>query len=92
MLNAYSRIDRVIQDIVNRRSHIEGKIDDLEILQNILDNDCTILHMVTDNKDDAFRLFQAILDMNAFTDELNHRALWHHPGKHSSNLRYLIRH
>lgn len=62
MLNAYSRIDRVIQEIVDRHSRIEGKIDDLEILQNILDKDCTILHMVTDNKDDAFRLFQVIND------------------------------
>jgi hypothetical protein len=37
-------------------------MDDLEIIQNILENDFTVLHMVTTSRDDAFRLFQVIND------------------------------
>ncbi|MBW4498139.1 MAG: HNH endonuclease family protein [Scytonema hyalinum WJT4-NPBG1] len=37
-------------------------MDDIEVIQNIVDNDFTILYMVTDSKEDAFRLFQVIND------------------------------
>jgi hypothetical protein len=62
ILYAYSNLINTIQEIINRFSKIEDKIDDLEIIQNILDNDFTILHMVTGNRNDAFRLFQVIND------------------------------
>jgi uncharacterized protein with ParB-like and HNH nuclease domain len=62
ILAAYKDLDKKLQSIVKEGSTIEEKIDDLEIVQKILDNDFTVLHMVTDKKEDAFRLFQVIND------------------------------
>jgi Protein of unknown function DUF262/Protein of unknown function (DUF1524) len=62
ILYAYNSLTATIQSIIDYHTSIEGKIDDLEIVQNILDNDFTILHMVTGSRDDAFRLFQVIND------------------------------
>jgi uncharacterized protein with ParB-like and HNH nuclease domain len=58
---AYQTILKAVRNIINP-SKLEGKMDDIEIIQNIIDNDFTILYMVTDSKDDAFRLFQVIND------------------------------
>jgi hypothetical protein len=62
ILYAYSTLKSTIQQIINPYTKIEDKIDDIEIIQNILDSDFTILHMITVNRDDAFRLFQVIND------------------------------
>lgn len=62
ILAAYKDLDKKLQSIVEQGITIEEKIDDLEIVQKILDNDFTVLHMVTDKKEDAFRLFQVIND------------------------------
>lgn len=62
ILSAYQTLLETIQKIIEVHQQIEAKIDDLEIIQNILDNDFTILHMVTGNREDAFRLFQVIND------------------------------
>lgn len=62
ILSAYKALNKAIQEIIGNCNNIESKIDALEIIQNILDNDFTILHMVTENRDDAFRLFQVIND------------------------------
>jgi uncharacterized protein with ParB-like and HNH nuclease domain len=62
ILSAHKTLLNEIQRIINGHHRIENKIDDLEIIQNILDNDFTILHMVTENREDAFRLFQVIND------------------------------
>jgi hypothetical protein len=62
ILAAYKDLDKKLQSIVEQGTTIEEKIDDLEIVQKILDNDFTVLHMVTDKKEDAFRLFQVIND------------------------------
>jgi hypothetical protein len=37
-------------------------MDDLEVIQHVIDQDFTVLHMVTRDKKDAFRLFQVIND------------------------------
>ena len=37
-------------------------MDDLEVILNVIDDDFTVLHMVTRAKEDAFRLFQVIND------------------------------
>ena len=58
---AYQIIMRAVKSIISS-SKLEEKMDDLEIIQNIVDNDFTILYMVTDSKEDAFRLFQVIND------------------------------
>ncbi|MBD2577913.1 DUF262 domain-containing protein [Oscillatoria sp. FACHB-1406] len=62
ILYAYNSLRTTIQSIIASHARIEDKIDDLEIVQNILDNDFTILHMVTGSREDAFRLFQVIND------------------------------
>lgn len=58
---AYQTILKAVQNIISPLN-IEEKMDDIEIIQNIIDNDFTILYMVTESKDDAFRLFQVIND------------------------------
>jgi uncharacterized protein with ParB-like and HNH nuclease domain len=59
--NAYKIILKAVRNIISS-SKLEEKMDDIEIIQNIIDNDFTILYMVTDSKEDAFRLFQVIND------------------------------
>ena len=62
IFHAYSILNSTIQGIINSHTKVEDKIDDLEIIQNIIENDLTILHMVTSSQNDAFRLFQVIND------------------------------
>jgi hypothetical protein len=62
IFHAYSILNSMIQEIINPHVKVEDKIDDLEIIQNIIENDFTILHMVTSTQNDAFRLFQVIND------------------------------
>ncbi len=59
--HAYQTILKAVRKIISP-SKLEEKMDDIEIIQNIIDNDFTILYMVTDSKEDAFRLFQVIND------------------------------
>jgi Protein of unknown function DUF262/Protein of unknown function (DUF1524) len=59
---AYSTLYTKIQEIIDFHVAVEDKIDDLEIIQNIVETDFTILHMVTSSQSDAFRLFQVIND------------------------------
>ncbi|MEH1925030.1 DUF262 domain-containing protein [Nostoc sp.] len=61
ILSAYKALDKAVRDIITS-STLEGKMDNVEIIQNIIDIDFTILYMVTDSKEDAFRLFQVIND------------------------------
>lgn len=68
ILHAYQTLSTAIRDIINP-SRLEDKMDDLEIIQNIIDNDFTVLHMVTLNKDDAFRLFQVLNDRGSSLTE-----------------------
>ncbi len=62
MFYAYRTLFNSIIEIINLSTTLEDKMDDLEIIQNILENDFTVLHMVTTSRDDAFRLFQVIND------------------------------
>lgn len=39
-----------------------NKIDNLQLVEQIIDNDFSILHMTTDSQDSAYRLFQVIND------------------------------
>ncbi|MCC5606274.1 DUF262 domain-containing HNH endonuclease family protein [Nostoc sp. CHAB 5834] len=61
LLSAYTALSKAVKDIITS-STLEGKMDNVEIIQNIIDIDFTILYMVTDSKEDAFRLFQVIND------------------------------
>ncbi len=62
LLDAYKSILSVVREKIDLNQNLINKIDDLELFLNILDEDFTILHMVTLNKRDAYRLFQVIND------------------------------
>lgn len=59
---AYDSLTTKINSIMANSATIEEQLDDLEIIQNVIDNDFTILHMVTTSRSDAFRLFQVLND------------------------------
>lgn len=61
LLEAYTSISQAIQEMIDT-SNLVSKMDDLEVIQNVIDSDFTVLHMVTKAKEDAFRLFQVIND------------------------------
>jgi Protein of unknown function DUF262/Protein of unknown function (DUF1524) len=61
LLEAYKSISSAIQDMIDK-SNLVTKMDDIEIIQNVIDSDFTVLHMVTKAREDAFRLFQVIND------------------------------
>lgn len=62
LLEAYKSIFEAIQEMIGSTSNLVSKMDDLEVIQNVIDSDFTVLHMVTKDKKDAFRLFQVIND------------------------------
>ena len=61
LLDAYTSISQAIQEMIDT-SNLVSKMDDLEVIQHVIDQDFTVLHMVTKDKKDAFRLFQVIND------------------------------
>lgn len=58
---SYKALLKAVRNIINS-STLENKMDDLEIIQNIIETDFAIISMVTENKEDAYRLFQVIND------------------------------
>jgi hypothetical protein len=61
MESAYFAINKSVGEMIDTSSVI-NQMDDLEIIQYTVDQDFTILHMVTKTRGDAFRLFQVIND------------------------------
>jgi len=61
LLTAYQNVGKAVRQMIDSSS-IVSKMDDLEIIQNVMDSDFTVLHMVTKTRDDAFRLFQVLND------------------------------
>ncbi|SKB13710.1 conserved hypothetical protein [Planktothrix sp. PCC 11201] len=61
LLEAYNSISEAVKEMIDK-SNLVTKMDDLEVIQNVIDSDFTVLHMVTKAKEDAFRLFQVIND------------------------------
>ncbi|SDB35911.1 DUF262 domain-containing protein [Pseudomonas sp. NFACC13-1] len=59
---AYSKLKKYVSELVGLVSTPDAKLDSLERLQNVLLSDFSVLHMVVDNKSDAYRLFQVIND------------------------------
>ena len=58
---AYRAILKEVREMIDS-STLVSKMDDLEVVQNVMDSDFSVLHMVTKTRDDAFRLFQVIND------------------------------
>lgn len=59
---AYKEIFKSLKEIINPTGTLEDQIDNAQIIEHVIDNDFTILRMVTENKKDAYRLFQVIND------------------------------
>lgn len=60
--NAHQSILEAITAIITPLPNLTDKMDSLEVVKDVIDGNFTILHMVTTNRDDAFRLFQVIND------------------------------
>jgi len=60
--NAYSFFKTKIDSIITSHALLTDKMDDLEIIEQVVDNDFCVIHIVSYNKNDAFRLFQVIND------------------------------
>jgi len=58
---AYETIIQKLDALTNQPA-INDKLDRLEIVKNIIDNDFSILHIVTYDKNEAYRLFQVLND------------------------------
>lgn len=59
---AFKVIGENIKGILNPLHTIAKKLDALERFEQALDEDCTIIHIVTDSKTEAYRLFQVLND------------------------------
>lgn len=65
---AFTRIKHKISELITPGTLLD-KIDNLQIIEQIIDNDFSILHMTTDTKDSAYRLFQVINDRGVTLSE-----------------------
>lgn len=61
MLFSYKALLKAVKNNIDS-SIVEDKIDNLEIIENIIETDFAIMSMVTEKKEDAYRLFQVIND------------------------------
>lgn len=75
MRESHKRIDRALKKIkskvnqlINSVNRID-KIDNLQIVEQIIDNDFSILHLTTKSQNDAYRLFQVINDRGVSLSE-----------------------
>jgi len=59
---AFKVIGDKIKDIIDNLPTIAEKLDALERFEKSLDEDCTVIHIVTDSKHEAYRLFQVLND------------------------------
>lgn len=59
---AYHKIKTTISEIAQYGNpiNLSGQMDNLEKVHQIIDIDFSILHMITENKDDAYTLFQVL--------------------------------
>lgn len=62
LLKAFDNIKGKIQELSHGKVSTEEVLEVLETLQEVLFVDFSVLHMVADNKADAYRLFQVIND------------------------------
>jgi len=62
LLKAYNLISGLIKEIIEEYDDLASKMDILRKIQNVIEKDFMVLHMVTETKEDAYRLFQVIND------------------------------
>lgn len=59
---AESIIERKISDLLSEEDNIDDKIQVLKELTNVIDEDFTVIHVVTYKRSEAYRLFQVLND------------------------------
>lgn len=59
---AYSKLREKILSTISSASSLIDKIDNLEIFEHIIDNDFSMIHIVTYDKKEAYKLFQVLND------------------------------
>jgi hypothetical protein len=59
---AFKVIGDKIKEIITPLPTIAEKLDALKRFEEVLDEDCTVIHIVTDSKREAYRLFQVLND------------------------------
>ena len=62
LLYAFDSIRKTLDAFLAPLSDISEKLDVLERIGKIVDEDCTVIHIVTYNKKDAYKLFQVLND------------------------------
>jgi hypothetical protein len=60
--NACKVTGKYIDNIIDDLTSLDDKIDALDHLNSVLENDFTVLHIVVDSRPNAYRLFQVIND------------------------------
>jgi uncharacterized protein with ParB-like and HNH nuclease domain len=59
---AFKVIGEKIKEIITPLRTVAKKLDALKRFEEALDEDCTVIHIVTDSKREAYRLFQVLND------------------------------
>jgi hypothetical protein len=59
---AFKAIRTKLQDVIDSLTDLTAKLDAMEKFEIILDADCSIIHIVSDTKSEAYRLFQVLND------------------------------
>jgi len=62
LLLAISKVSAYLKAVQDQFGDFAGKVDALEQVHDVLLSDFSMLHMVAENKPDAYRLFQVIND------------------------------
>lgn len=59
---AYSYIGERLKDLINDEMTVEEKLDEIEPIGEVIEEDSTIIHIITEEKSVAYRLFQVLND------------------------------
>lgn len=59
---AFLQIKNRLQSLTDKHSSLLKKLDALQRFEATLDGDCTVIHIITDSRDEAYRLFQVLND------------------------------
>ncbi len=60
--NSFNKIGHALNAIINKIPSINDKADSLKIFEDVINEDCTVIHIETTTKTEAYRLFQVLND------------------------------
>lgn len=59
---AFIQIGTRLESLTDKHSTLLKKLDALQRIEETLDGDCTVIHIITDSREEAYRLFQVLND------------------------------